>query len=150
MVGGGGLKGGWEEVFPAVSQQRMFEVISAFDAYPHFVPGCLEARILERESEAALRLETVFGVGPTRFGFTSRALLDRPGRVSLISNDGPWRAFRLDWTLAPEQAGCRVGCRYSADFRSWLIAGAARMGQADLDRKTVALLEKRAAHTSGL
>ena len=146
MVGGKGLEGGWEEVFPTVAQQRMFEVISTFDAYPHFVPGCLEARVLEREGERALRLETVFGVGPTRFGFTSRAVLERPGSVRLTSSDGPWRAFRLDWTLAPESEGCRVGCRYSADFRSWLIAGAARMGMADLDRQTVALLKKRAAH----
>ena len=58
MGGGKVLKGGWEEVFPAVSQQRMFEVISSFDAYPHFVPGCLEARILERQGDAALRVES--------------------------------------------------------------------------------------------
>ena len=146
MVGGKVLKGGWEEVFPAVSQQRMFEVISSFDAYPHFVPGCLEARVLDRQGDAALRVETVFGVGPTRFGFTSHAVLERPGRVRLSSSDGPWRSFHLDWMLAPDQAGCRVRCRYSADFRSWLVAGAARMGVAELDRQTVALLEKRARH----
>ncbi|MEI6560288.1 MAG: SRPBCC family protein [Rhodospirillaceae bacterium] len=146
MIGGGGLKGGWEAVFPAVDPRSMFEVISGFDAYPHFVPGCLEARILEREGEQALRVETVFGVGPTRFGFTSRAVLDRPGGISLTSCDGPWRSFRLEWKLAPEPAGCRVRCRYAADFRSWLIAGAARMGMAELDRQVVAVLEKRVAH----
>ena len=124
----------------------MFEVISNFDAYPHFVPGCLDARVLEREREGALQLKTVFGLGPTRFGFTSRAVLERPDSVRLTSSDGPWRAFHLDWKLTPEVEGCRVRCRYSADFRSWLIAGAARMGMADLERQTVALLKKRAAH----
>ncbi len=142
MVGVSRLKGGWEQAFPAVPPQRMFDVLVDFDAYPHFIPGCLEARVLEGED--ALRVETVFGSGSTRFGFTSRAVLERPGSVRIASSDGPWRAFSLDWTVVPESEGCRVVCQYVADFRSWLIAGAARLGIAELDRKAPAVLEMRA------
>ncbi len=144
------VNGGWEKSFPGYDRHQMFELISGFDAYPHFVPGCLEARVLEREVETALRLETVFGVGPTRFSFTSQAILDPPVSLHIASTDGPWRDFRLSWTLTPEEAGCRIGCQYSARFRSWLVASAARMGMADLDRHIAAVLETRAQAVFGV
>jgi len=139
-----GLTGGWDKVFPAYAQTQLFALVSDIETYPHFIPGCVATRVLERESERSWRVDNLFGFGPVRSRFTSRAHLHPPERLEISSSDGPWRDFRLTWRMMPEGDGCRVGCRFSAEFRSLLTATMARAGLAELERQTIAAFEKRA------
>ena len=138
------VAGGWDRLFQAYQPGQLFSLISNIESYPGFIPGCVATRVLERIGDETLRVDNVFGFGPVRSRFTTKAVLRPPEGLHISSNDGPWHDFSLAWTLAPEGPGCRVGCRYAARFRSLILAKMAQIGLPEMERATIAAFEQRA------
>jgi coenzyme Q-binding protein COQ10 len=142
------LDGGWEQDFPRYSPAQLFALVSDIESYPGFVPGCVATRILER-GETVWLVDNVFGFGPFRRRFTTRAELDAPNGLLITSSDDPWRSFRLSWRLEPLTEGCRLICSFALGFRSATIGALAPLVMAEMDRRIIAAFEKRAAALYG-
>ena len=135
--------GGWRRTFPRLSSAQLFALVSDIESYPAFVPGCLHARIVER-GETVWKVENVFGFGPVRSRFMSRAELDPPHRLDITSREEPWRDFRMNWRFEDADAGCRLSCALALVFRSPLLARVAHLASGELERGVVSAFERRA------
>jgi ribosome-associated toxin RatA of RatAB toxin-antitoxin module len=92
----------------ARSPELVYQLVEDVERYPEFVPGCTEAKVLERSGrELVARLAV--RRGPLRTEFTTRNSLD-PGRgMHLDLVDGPFRMLEGDWTFTPVGTnGCRI------------------------------------------
>ncbi|HXP98406.1 MAG TPA: type II toxin-antitoxin system RatA family toxin [Telmatospirillum sp.] len=140
---GGPLVGGWELAFPNYTPAQLFALASDIESYPFFVPGCVATRIIER-NDNLWRVDNVFALGPVRHRFISHAELNAPDGLEITSTDGPWKSFRLSWQFAPLEQGCQLLCRFSAEFRSSMVATIAALGHHGVERRIMAAFERRA------
>jgi coenzyme Q-binding protein COQ10 len=129
--------------FPRYSAAQLFALASDIEKYPHFVPGCVAARIVEK-GETRWRVDNVFAVGPMRYRFTSIADVDPDNALDIRSSEGPWKSFRLSWRFTELAEGCRVGCRFAVEFRSGVLAAVAHFVTQATERRIMAAFEKRA------
>jgi coenzyme Q-binding protein COQ10 len=121
----------------------LFDIVADVERYPEFVPGCLSARILERQPDRWL-VDNVFGFGPMRSRFHSTAEPDSPSALTIRSRDGPWREFLIRWRFHAESGGCLLSCEATLDFRSPLLAGVASLVAAEVERRVIAAFQSRA------
>jgi coenzyme Q-binding protein COQ10 len=140
---GGPLDGGWELAFPRYTPAQLFTLASDIESYPYFVPGCVAARIIERKDNL-WRVDNVFALGPVRHRFISHAALNEPDGLEITSTDGPWKSFLLSWHFKPLNEGCQLACRFSAEFRSGVVATIAAFGHHGMERRIMASFERRA------
>jgi coenzyme Q-binding protein COQ10 len=133
----------WKREFPRFTPEQLFALVSDVENYPLFMPGCLSARIVEK-NERIWRVENVFGVGPIRRRFLSIAKLDPPRAIEISSNDELWRDFRVYWRFDPCGRGCYVSCATSAVFRSPLLAALAKISEAEMEDRVITAFEARA------
>jgi ribosome-associated toxin RatA of RatAB toxin-antitoxin module len=92
----------------ARSPELVYQLVEDVERYPEFVPGCTEAKVLERTAnEMVARLAV--RRGPVRMEFTTRNRLD-PGRgMQMDLVDGPFRALEGNWRFTPVASnGCRI------------------------------------------
>jgi len=100
------------------SCEQLFDLAADVESYPDYVPGWVSARIVER-TDKHLRVEQQLGLKLLRQPFVSTAELDRPGRITVHSDDGPFRCLRLEWRF--EAAGlqrCRVSLSIDLQLNS--------------------------------
>jgi len=92
----------------ARSPELVYQLVEDVERYPEFVPGCTEARVLERsENEMVARLTV--RRGPLQTQFTTRNRLDRGRSVHMDLVEGPFRTLVGDWTFTPVASnGCRI------------------------------------------
>ncbi|MGO9545614.1 MAG: SRPBCC family protein [Rhodomicrobium sp.] len=132
----------WERYFPGRDAESVFSIVADVERYPEFVPGCVSARIVERNANQ-WTVDNLFGFGPARTRFSSVAELDPPAGLTIFSRDGPWREFRVQWRFRPETAGCRLSCHVLLDFRSAPVATMAAVAAAGVERWIVAAFDTR-------
>jgi coenzyme Q-binding protein COQ10 len=133
----------WEREFPHYTPEQLFSLVSDIESFPIFMPGCLDAHIVEK-GERFLRVENVFGVGPMHSRFLSTAELDPPHRIDISSSDGPWQHFHMCWQFLPSGTGCRVACTSSLEFRSPLLAALARFSRRETEDRIIEAFKARA------
>jgi len=100
------------------SCEQLFDLAADVESYPDYVPGWVSARIVER-TDTHLRVEQQLGLKLLRQPFVSTAELERPGRITVHSDDGPFRCLRLEWRF--EAAGlqrCRVSLSIDLQLNS--------------------------------
>ena len=135
--------GGWRRTFPRLTSVQLCALVSDIESYPACVPGSLQARIVER-GETVWKVENVFGFGPVRSRFMSRAERDPPHRLDITSREEPWRDFRMNWRFEDVGGGCRLSCALALVFRSPLLARLAHMASGEMERGVVSAFERRA------
>ena len=140
----GTLEGCWEREIPNRSPEHLFEIASDIEAYPGFIPGCVATRILKTGRDSVWLVDNIFGFGPIRTRFRTKALLDRPNQLKIISNDGPWEDFSLIWKFAQGNNGTTVTCQFSISFRSALLNQMAYVCVPEIERQVISAFEKRA------
>jgi coenzyme Q-binding protein COQ10 len=136
-------EGGWELTFPRYTASQLFALVSDIERYPAFVPGCVAARITEKSGEH-WSVDNVYNFGPLRSRFTSFADLEPPYRLDIRSEDGPWKQLHLAWRFEAKGDGCGLTCRFSAIFRSRVLATLASLRMTETERRVMAAFEKRA------
>lgn len=130
--------------------ERMFDLVNDVEAYPSRFPWCADARVLERDGEAALvaRLDLRFA-GMTQ-GFTTRNSFERPHRLHMHLVDGPLRALEGEWTFAAlGDDGCRIALALDFDYSGKLAGTALRLGFQGLANRMVDDFCAAATKTAG-
>lgn len=148
-VTGGALGQRWTLRFAHYSAEQLFALVSDIESYPQFVPGCVATRILERRPDGTWLVDNVFGAGPLRQRFMSRARPEAPHRLEVVSQDGPWRRFAMLWTFRPEGDGCSVDVELELSLRSPLLSSLAGAGLSQIEPRIVRAFEERAERLYG-
>lgn len=138
------LNGRFQAEFPRLSARQLFDIANDIESYPAFIPWCRSARISEIDGDAR-RVENHFHAGPVDLRFVSKAVAQPPASLCITSEDGPFRAFQLDWSFADGQ----VKAQYRISLRSPLIQGLAHFAMPEIERRIVAQFRRRAESLHG-
>ncbi|MGE5548259.1 MAG: type II toxin-antitoxin system RatA family toxin [Solirubrobacterales bacterium] len=129
--------------FPRHTREQLFAVASDIERYPEFIPWCRRARVLSCEAEVR-EVDNHFGAGPADISFRSRAVAAPPEQLEISAADGPFRTFRLVWTFAAVDSGCRVRAEYEVLFRSGMLQALARLTIHEVERRVLRTFRDRA------
>jgi coenzyme Q-binding protein COQ10 len=132
----------------AYRSEQLFDLVADVGEYPKFLPWCVGARVRSR-SETELVADLAIGFGPFRESFTSRVTLDRPGRVRVRYENGPFRYLKNEWRFAPDPAGCKVDFFVDFEFRSRILQAAIGVVFNEAVRRMVNAFLKRAREVYG-
>jgi len=130
------------------SPEQLFELVADVGNYPKFLPWCVGARIRSR-TERELVADLTIGFGPFRESFTSRVALDRPHRVQVRYENGPFRYLNNQWGFSPAAGGCRVDFFVDFEFRSRILQAAIGVVFNEAVRRMVNAFLKRARDVYG-
>ena len=100
--------------------EQLFDLVADVGRYPEFLPWCVGARVRTR-TEREMVADLTIGFGPFRESFTSRVTLDRPTRIGVRYENGPFKYLTNQWRFEPDPAGCRVHFHVDFEFRSRLL-----------------------------
>ncbi len=107
----------------AYTPAQLFDLVADVGCYPQFLPWCVGARVKSR-TETDLAADLTVGFGPFRESFTSRVTLDRPNRVTVRYENGPFRYLNNHWDFSPHPTGCKVDFFVDFEFRSRILQAA--------------------------
>ena len=88
--------------------EEMFDVVNDVSSYPSFVPGCMDATVLESTPET-MRATLMMKRAGVSLTLTTNNRLNRPSSIELGLVDGPFRHLSGQWRFEPlGDDGCRV------------------------------------------
>jgi coenzyme Q-binding protein COQ10 len=135
------------QVVPYTPEQ-LFDLVADVGKYPQFLPWCIGARV-RGQSAAGLVADLTIGFGPFRESFTSRVTLDRPNRVQVRYENGPFRYLNNQWDFRPHQNGTEVAFFVDFEFRSRILQAAIGVVFNEAVRRMVNAFLKRARDVYG-
>lgn len=101
---------------------ELFALVEDIEAYPRFLPWCLETRVHERTAEATRATLTV-GLHGLRQSFTTRNENRAGEAIDMRLVEGPFRRFAAAWRFSPLSArGCRIDFSLQYEFSSRSLA----------------------------
>ena len=127
---------------------QLFDLVADVGKYPQFLPWCVGARVRSR-NERELVADLTIGFGPFRETFTSRVSLDRPRRVKVRYENGPFRYLNNQWDFAPHPDGTEVAFFVDFEFRSRILQAAIGVVFNEAVRRMVNAFRKRARDVYG-
>jgi coenzyme Q-binding protein COQ10 len=128
--------------------EQLFDLVADVGKYPEFLPWCVGARVRSR-TEKELVADLTIGFGPIHESFTSRVTLDRPSRIRVRYENGPFRYLNNQWTFTPHPRGSAVDFFVDFEFRSRLLRAAMTVVFNEAVRRMVNAFEKRARAVYG-
>jgi len=104
------------------SAGELYALVEAIETYPGFLPWCIEARVLERDSSFTKATITA-GMGGVRQSFTTRNE-NQPGKaIDMSLVEGPFRQFAAAWRFGALAAdACRIDFSLQYEFSSRALA----------------------------
>ncbi len=127
---------------------QLFDLVADVGRYPEFLPWCVGARVRSR-TETEVVADLTIGFGPFRESFTSRVTLDRPRRVRVRYERGPFRYLNNQWDFIPHAAGTEVAFFVDFEFRSRLLQAAIGVVFNEAVRRMVNAFSRRAQKLYG-
>jgi coenzyme Q-binding protein COQ10 len=127
---------------------QLFDLVADVGEYPRFLPWCVGARVRTR-NEVALVADLTIGFGPFRESFTSRVALERPRRIRVTYENGPFRFLNNEWVFLPDPKGCEVDFFVAFEFRSRILQKAIGLVFHEAVRRMVNAFRKRAGEVYG-
>jgi len=109
-----------EQRLIAYAPEQLFDLVADVGKYPQFLPWCVKA-VVKSQTESELVADLTIGFGPFRETFTSRVTLERPSRIRVRYEKGPFRYLNNVWTFTPDPRGCLVDFFVDFEFRSRLL-----------------------------
>ena len=128
--------------------EQLFDLVADVDRYPRFLPWCVASRVRSR-SDTLLVADLTIGFGPFRESFTSRVTLDRPSRVTVKYENGPFRYLNNQWDFTPRDTGTEVAFFVDFEFRSRILQAAIGVVFNEAVRRMVNAFLKRARDVYG-
>jgi len=122
---------------------QLFDLVADVGKYPQFLPWCVAARVRTR-TERELVADLTIGFGPFRETFTSRVTLERPKRVKVRYETGPFRYLNNQWEFVPHPQGSEVDFFVDFEFRSRILQAAIGVVFNEAVRRMVSAFTKRA------
>lgn len=106
-------------VLPYTAEQ-MFDLVADVESYPKFLPWVKGARIRKRDGDTIIA-DLMVGFKMIREHYTSRVVLDRPGRIDVTYQEGPFRHLENHWRFTDVEEGCRIDFDLDFEFRSRVL-----------------------------
>ena len=128
--------------------EQLFDLVADIGKYPQFLPWCVSARV-RSHSETEAVADLTIGFGPFRESFTSRVTLERPERILVRYENGPFRYLKNQWRFTPTPDGCTVDFFVDFEFRSRLLQAAIGVVFNEAVRRMVQAFLKRARQVYG-
>ncbi len=128
--------------------EQLFDLVADVDKYPQFLPWCVGARVKSR-TEHELHADLTIGFGPFRESFTSKVTLERPGRIRVSYENGPFRYLNNQWVFIPDRNGVQVDFWVDFEFRSKILQKAIGVVFNEAVRRMVGAFLKRARDVYG-
>jgi coenzyme Q-binding protein COQ10 len=125
------------------SPEQLFDIVADVASYPKFLPWCVGARIRSR-SDTELVADLTIGFGPFRESFTSRVSLERPDRIKVAYENGPFRYLNNQWVFRPHEQGTELDFFVDFEFRSRILQAAIGVVFNEAVRRMVGAFHKRA------
>lgn len=127
---------------------QLFDLVADVGRYPEFLPWCVGARVRSR-TETDEVADLTIGFGPFRESFTSRVTLDRPYRVKVRYENGPFRYLNNQWDFIPHADGTEVAFFVDFEFRSRILQAAIGLVFNEAVRRMVNAFRRRAQSVYG-
>jgi coenzyme Q-binding protein COQ10 len=93
--------------------------------------------------------DLTIGFGPFRESFTSRVTLERPERILVSYENGPFRYLKNQWKFLPHPKGVKVDFFVDFEFRSRILQSAIGVVFNEAVRRMVNAFVKRARDIYG-
>lgn len=104
----------------AHSAEAMFELVNDVAAYPQFLPGCSDSKVLEA-SENNMKASLLVAKAGIKQWFTTHNMLEQGKRIDMHLVDGPFRSLSGGWTFsALSEEACKIELRLDFEFSSKL------------------------------
>ncbi len=97
------------------SAEAMFDLVADVESYPDFLPGCSGGKIHSREGEE-VEASIALARGPLQTEFRTRNRLERPRRIVMALERGPFRDLQGTWEftpLGPEGSKVELNIRFA-------------------------------------
>lgn len=129
--------------FPYTPDQ-MFDLVADVESYGDFVPGWVNASILERDGEVVyVDQEVRFGMFHT--SFLSQGIFTRPESIEITSSDGPFVYLSIRWNFeASNKQGCIIHFHAGFELRSRFLEKIMSRLFSDIMRRCVSAFEQKA------
>jgi coenzyme Q-binding protein COQ10 len=131
------------------SPEQLFDLVADVERYPEFLPWCIGARVRRREGDLVVA-DLLIGFKMFRERFTSRVALDRPQRIDVSYEEGPFRYLNNHWIFEPMPDGsCRIDFFVDFEFRSAILQKIIGVLFNEAVRRRVSAFETRARQLYG-
>ena len=100
-------------------------------------------------TETLLHADLTIGFGPFRESFTSRVELERPHRIRVQYENGPFRYLNNQWVFIADPKGVQVDFWVDFEFRSRMLQRAIGVVFNEAVRRMVGAFLKRAQEIYG-
>lgn len=98
--------------------EQMFDLVSAVDLYPQFLPWCLASRITKREGNV-FYADLVIGYKMVREKFGSRVTALKPDHIHVEYLSGPMKHLSNHWRFLPQPDGtCIIDFYVDFEFKN--------------------------------
>lgn len=138
-----------ERKIVSFTPEQLFDLVADVGKYPLFLPWCVASRV-RSSTDTELVADLTIGFGPFRESFTSRVTLDRPKRVTVKYENGPFRYLNNQWEFSPSGRGTEVAFFVDFEFRSRILQAAIGVVFNEAVRRMVNAFLKRARDVYGL
>ena len=129
--------------FPYTPDQ-MFDLVADVESYGDFVPGWLNARILESDGDVVY-VDQEVGLGMFHTSFVSQGIFTRPESIEITSSDGPFVYLAVSWTFkASKKSGCNIRFHAGFELRSRFLEKVVGPLFSDIMGRCVSAFEQRA------
>lgn len=100
------------------SDQQMFDLVSAVDLYPEFMPWCGGSEV-HWQSDQGMQASVTISLAGIKQTFTTLNRHERPERIGLELVDGPFSSLTGCWTFqALSDSACKVVFTLQYEFSS--------------------------------
>jgi len=144
-----------EKRITAYRPQQLFDMVADVEAYPLFLPWCVDVTMLSRQDDSFVASVSA-GHKHIRYRFTSHDTLYRPHndndgawRIRAVSHDGPFRSLHNEWVFQPHAKGCALAFTIRFEFASPMATMLFKPLFSRVAYSMVEAFEKRARHLYG-
>ena len=126
------------------SKEQLFNLVAQVDKYPEFLPWCLGCRVKSRTDEEVVA-DMIIGFKVFREGFTSRVHPNKPDRVDVKYENGPFKYLENHWTFNDMGDGkTEIDFYVDFEFRSRILQAAIGAVFNEAVRRMISAFEQRA------
>lgn len=126
------------------SKEQLFDLVAQVDRYPEFLPWCLGCRVKSRTDEEVVA-DMIIGFKVFREGFTSRVHLNKPDRVDVAYENGPFKYLDNHWIFNDMGDGTtEIDFYVDFEFRSKILQTAIGAVFNEAVRRMISAFEGRA------
>jgi ribosome-associated toxin RatA of RatAB toxin-antitoxin module len=103
------------------SADEMYQLVNDVNAYPEFLPGCVDAKVLEHIDDV-MSASVIVSKAGIKQKFTTENKLSNGRSIAMNLVDGPFKHLSGGWRFLPlDDQACKVSLDLKFEFSSKLV-----------------------------